>query len=258
MLIVLCALAIPVSASGIARASADSPSVMANMNGSWVPVSIGSVIGTGFLNSSTGVCTFKAPVEVSLAVGTDLGPSAMGVDLDVDASCRVVVGSIYLETPAPTSGPTDGSDTSVVPSLAKSPQSTAGDLAPTSAVNHKGWTRANMLEYVDITVNKVYVAMNYTRNGGSVYNGSNPVGTDWVDDTAIWQWQVKNYAWWPDGPSNVYILRSTYFHSSVPPRPTYTFHAKFVADPDPHHRCGLDSGAIPAGWELRCEGGLYY
>ena len=134
------------------------------LNGHEVPATPGTVIAVGRAGSAG--CEFRTlRAEVSGRVPDDMGPAAMAIRIEVDESCHMVVSSVEVITPpAPPPPATDSGAIAV--------GTAAITEAATTAVNHYGWAKGWVEEYVNIPVTRTNVEMKYKRDGGRVFGGS--------------------------------------------------------------------------------------
>ncbi|RIK09317.1 MAG: hypothetical protein DCC49_06895 [Acidobacteria bacterium] len=130
--------------------------------------------------------------------------------------------------------------------------------------DHELWAKASVKEYVGISVNNLQVSAHFTQTTSTMSPLHDVLGFCWTDIPAVWtqHCQVGTYE---QG-----TLREAYaighFHSSVPPRPTYTIwtgeaYIAAVGFDLKGNLCGLLGGELPWGpagtnWELSYEGGM--
>ncbi|MEX0992230.1 MAG: RHS repeat-associated core domain-containing protein [Actinomycetota bacterium] len=126
-----------------------------------------------------------------------------------------------------------------------------------SRVYHHGWVKATVEEYVNITVNTVFVDVYYWRNGFTV-KGTGKAERHWVDVPGLWTMQREAFTKHFTKGSYIWAYARVHFHSDVFPRPDYDLSAEFRADPGPRAICTLSDGNLPLGWGTRCESGIYY
>jgi hypothetical protein len=222
------------------------------INGHVVPATPGTVIAVGSTNA-TG-CNFATDAEVSGRVPDGIGAAALEIRLSVTDSCRMVVSSATV-LDAPTA-PDDaaGGDLPVEASSPPQRQTASGTLA---VVNHFGWAKNRVEEYVNIPVTYTYVEMKYKRDGGRVYGGSAGLCRPW-NDGGGWSVSFEACNWNPNGPNSVFIYGRYHFSSWIPPLPKYDLSARFTADLAPRYTCNVTDGNIPWGWGQICSGGIYY
>jgi len=132
-----------------------------------------------------------------------------------------------------------------------------GGIEPTAVVNHYGWAKHRVEEYVNIPVTYTYVEMYYTRDGTRVYNGHGAICKHW-NDGGGWTDTLEACNYSGSGPSSVYVYGRYHFSSWIPPQPSYSLSARFTADPGPRYTCSVSNGSMPLGWGHICSGGIYY
>jgi hypothetical protein len=218
------------------------------LNGHEVPATPGTVIAVGQAGSAG--CEFRTfRAEVSGRVPDDMGPAAMAIRIEVDELCQMVVSSVEVITPPAPPPATDSGAIAV--------GTAAITEAATTAVNHYGWAKGWVEEYVNIPVTRTNVEMKYKRDGGRVFGGS--AGSCWPwNDGGGWTVRFESCNWNPSGPNQVWIKGQYHFSSWIPPQPSYSLSAKFRADPGPGYSCSLTNGSRPWGWGFECDGGVYY
>ena len=215
----------------------------------------GTVIATG-VPTGTG-CRFDVPVEISGQAPDNGGAAAMEIRTHVNDTCPFVVVSVTPLTNPPQPPPAPASPD--LPTTAVGAATTASGVRPaaTTVVNHYGWAKHRVEEYVNIPVTYTYVEMKYKRDGSKVYGGSGGYCQPWNDGMG-WTVTLEACNWDPNGPTAVFIYGRYHFSSWIPPQPSYSLSARFTADPGARFTCAVYSGTIPLGWGHICSGGLYY
>jgi hypothetical protein len=285
-LVILVAVTFVFAGQAIAGATQRSKTgAFAIVNGTKTSIAPGQVVAQGvILGGGQGILpeTVLCSLPTEVQIGTNLPEGAISGDIvtSFNATCQLVVESVSIDassagpeslgvgradptsrhgpvsaSPATVEPPPDGELNTDPPELENLGQGRVEE--GTSAVAHRGWAKAIVQEQFGVTSTEVYVDMRYTRNGGRVYNGRNPLYRDYTSDWPCWHVNPRSYSWWPDGPSNVYIHRRTHFDNCSAPHPDYTTGAKFVANPGPDHICGI-TGNLPTFWDFRCRGGTYW
>jgi len=230
--------------------------VTATVGGRVVALSPGMVIATG---TRTGdVCRFPSAIEVSATVPDDQGLAAVEIRTHVNELCQMVVESAGpIENPPTQPPPEIGASEELGANVWPPEDGTAAPIEPLAVVNHYGWTKHRVEEYVNIPVTYIYVEMKYKRDGNRVYGGSGALCRMW-NDGAGWTQTMQACNTSGSGPSSVYVYGRAKFSSWIPPQPSYALSARFTADPGPRHTCSVSQGTIPLGWDAICSGGLYY
>jgi hypothetical protein len=228
----------------------------AEVNGTETPVQAGSVIAQGVPDGG-GNCVFSSPARIQGYPSDAAGADGVDAATRMDDSCRLVVASVTEIAPSSNTRPDDSGTFDVDTSPAADPPGSGVGETPYTPVNHRGWAKNTITEQFGVTATEVYVQMDYTRNGGSVYNGRSPAQRDYHSHIPCWVTTNLSYTWSPYGPTYIDIYRKTHFHNSCTAI-DYTITAKFYANPDPHFRCTMPQGSIPGIWRMNCAGGIYY
>jgi hypothetical protein len=224
------------------------------VNGRLVHVGPGSVVGVGERHG--GLCSLGHPIQVMGRVPDDSGPAAAEIRIHVNQDCQFIVQSVRMLKNPPTS-PSEAKDRSTQATIRDRRGRSSLRLDPDSPVNHYGWAKERVEEYVNIVVTYTYTEMKYTRNGGSVYNGNSGSCAFWQDGGG-WTVTFEGCIISGQGPSQVYVWGQYHFSSSIPPRPSYSLYAKFGANPGPYFTGLVKNGNVPMGWDAIYSGGIYY
>jgi hypothetical protein len=236
-------------------ASAPPYSVTAKLGGKEVKVVVGSVISKGQPQGDS--CLLTQPSELSVTFPDSGGAFALEIQSGVNDNCDLVIESIKPFKDPPTAPPPSEGSVSEEPTTALSPQVVEQDVTALAGVRHFGWAKHRVEEYIAIPVTRTYVEMKYTRDGTHVWAGT--VGKcSWWNDGLGWEVTSKGCTWNPSGPTSVWIRGGYFFSSWIPPQPSYTLWARFIADPGPRHTCSLTDGVVPAAWRAYCTGGIYW